>query len=145
MRAGSFDHLVGDGEQARRKGQTEYPGSVEVDHEFEFVRLHDRQIGWPLTFQNPGGIDADLAMRLGDARPVAHQAADIDKLPEGIDRRYPMVSSKRSDLNATIVGQWAAADQQCINRLLRKARKDRVQLAAGRGMQYIDLFLHGRR
>jgi hypothetical protein len=37
-----FDHLVGSGEQAWRKAEAECPGGVEVDHELEFDRLHDR-------------------------------------------------------------------------------------------------------
>ena len=38
----SFDHLVGNGEQPWRKAEAECPGGVEVDHELEFGRLHDR-------------------------------------------------------------------------------------------------------
>ena len=39
---GLFDHLVGNGEQPWRKAEAECLGSVEVDHELEFDRLHDR-------------------------------------------------------------------------------------------------------
>ena len=34
--AGSFDHLVGDGEHTRRNGEAERFGSREVDNELEF-------------------------------------------------------------------------------------------------------------
>src|SRR5262249_11165951 len=37
--AHSFDHLVGDGEQARRNGEVERPRCLQVDDELEFGRL----------------------------------------------------------------------------------------------------------
>jgi hypothetical protein len=40
-----FDHLVGAGEQRRRHGEAEGLGSFEVNHQLEFGRLLDRQIG----------------------------------------------------------------------------------------------------
>ena len=38
-----FDHLVGDCEYARRNSEAERPGSLEIDYQFEFGRLHDRE------------------------------------------------------------------------------------------------------
>src|ERR1700751_5234889 len=49
--AHSFDHLVGDGQHARRNGQTKRPGGLEVDDELELGRLLHRQIGRLGTFQ----------------------------------------------------------------------------------------------
>ncbi len=46
----SIDHLVGDRKDARRNGQAEGPGGLEVDHQLELGRLHDRQVGRLLTF-----------------------------------------------------------------------------------------------
>ena len=40
-----FDHLVGDGEQCRRNFEPERLGGLEIEHELEFGRLHDRQFG----------------------------------------------------------------------------------------------------
>ena len=39
-----FDQLVCDGEHARRNGEAERLGGLEVDHELEFGGLYDRQI-----------------------------------------------------------------------------------------------------
>ena len=40
-----FDHLVGDRKHARRNGQAEGPGSLEVDHQLEL----DRGLDWKLV------------------------------------------------------------------------------------------------
>ena len=46
-----FDHLVGARGKPRRYFQGECFGGLEVDHEFEFGRLHDRKIGRLLAFE----------------------------------------------------------------------------------------------
>src|SRR6266480_6838165 len=43
--AHSFDHLVGATEQRERDGEAERLGSLDVDDQLEFDRLHDRQVG----------------------------------------------------------------------------------------------------
>jgi hypothetical protein len=49
----SFDHLVG--EQLHRVGHfdAQCPGRLQVNDELEFGRLHHRQIGRFLAFENP--------------------------------------------------------------------------------------------
>ena len=42
---GSFDHLVGAGEDRWRDGDAELLGSLEIDDQLEGRRLLDRQIG----------------------------------------------------------------------------------------------------
>src|SRR5262245_28971136 len=98
-----FDRLIGNGEQPRREGEAEYLGGVEVDHELELGRLHDRQVGGLLALQNPSGIHTGLAICAGDARSVAHQAAGFGTIAPGIDRNHPMVGRQRNELYATVV------------------------------------------
>src|SRR5262249_59407467 len=71
-RAASLDHLVGNGEQPWREAQAECLGSVEVDHQLEFSRLHDRKVGRLLALENPAGVNAGQATRVSKARTVAH-------------------------------------------------------------------------
>ena len=66
-------------------------------HELEFGGLHDRQVGRLLALENPPGVDAGLAIGIGNAGPVAHQAAGHDGLALGIDRRQRMASRQRDD------------------------------------------------
>jgi hypothetical protein len=41
-----FDHLVGAGQERFGDDQPKRLGGLEIDDEFEFVRLLDRNIGW---------------------------------------------------------------------------------------------------
>ena len=52
MRVGSFDYLVGAGEQRRWHGEVERLSSLEIDDQLELGRLLDRKIGRISTFQN---------------------------------------------------------------------------------------------
>jgi hypothetical protein len=45
-----FDHLIGAREHRRRNFEAERFGRLEVDHQLEFGRLFDRQIGRVGTF-----------------------------------------------------------------------------------------------
>src|SRR5262249_25683080 len=67
-----FDHLVCDGEYARRNGEAERLGGVKVDHELELGRLHDRQVGGLGTLENAARVDAGLTIGIGKAGAVAH-------------------------------------------------------------------------
>ena len=55
-----------------------------------------------------------------------------------------MVSRQRNELNATVVEQRAGTYQQRINRLLRKPRKDRINVTAGGGLEDFDLLPDGQ-
>src|SRR5262245_17545759 len=74
-RAPLFDHLVGVSEQPVRHVEVECPGCLEVEHELEFGRLHYRQVGRLFALENAPGIDAGLAIGIGDAGSIADQPA----------------------------------------------------------------------
>ena len=63
-----------------RDGEAERLGGLEVDDQLDFGRLLDRQIGGLLALENPAGVDAGLAIGIGNARSVAHQAAGRGEL-----------------------------------------------------------------
>jgi hypothetical protein len=44
-----FDHLVGTSEQRRRHGDAQRLGGLQVDVQFDFSGLLDRQVGWLLA------------------------------------------------------------------------------------------------
>jgi hypothetical protein len=47
-----LDHLVSRGQQRFRDGEAEGFGGLEVDEEFGLARLHDRQVGWLVAFED---------------------------------------------------------------------------------------------
>jgi hypothetical protein len=47
-----FDHLIGDGEHARRDGEAECLGNLEIDDQFDFRGLLDRQVGRVVTLED---------------------------------------------------------------------------------------------
>src|SRR5437764_15374955 len=71
-KAALFDHLVGNGKQARRNGETERLRGREVDDELKPGRLHDRKVGWLFALEDTAGVNAGLMKRVGDAGSVAH-------------------------------------------------------------------------
>src|SRR6516162_10439975 len=70
-----LDHLVGYREHVRRDSEAKRLGSLHVDDQLKLARLHDRQVRWLRTIQDPGRIDADLAIGFGQTIAVAHQPA----------------------------------------------------------------------
>src|SRR5881227_3623207 len=58
--AHSLDHLVGASEQRQWDGDAQRTGSLEIDEQFDFRGLLDRQVGRLLALENPAGVDASL-------------------------------------------------------------------------------------
>ena len=98
-------------------------------HELEFGGLHDRQVGRLFALENPPGIDAGLAIGVGMAVSVAHQAAGHDILAQGIDRRQRMASRQRDELFPLREHEGAGADEQRADAALDQGRKGRIDVA----------------
>src|SRR5262249_28360192 len=71
----SFDHLVGEREQLRGHFEPESPRGLEVDQEFKFGGLHDREVRRPLAPEYATCVDATLAKCLTGVGTIRHQAA----------------------------------------------------------------------
>src|SRR5215468_6214104 len=72
-----LNHLVGASEQRRRNLDAERFRGVEVDHELEFRRLFDGQIGGFRALQDFVYIVRSHAEHVGQVRSIRHQAAEF--------------------------------------------------------------------
>src|SRR5262245_30870852 len=73
----SLDHLVGAGGERGRYFHPEDFCGLQIEDEFEFGGLLDRQICRLCAFENAPRIHADLTVYVGDIRAIAHQPARL--------------------------------------------------------------------
>src|SRR5262249_37950989 len=72
-------------------------GGLEVDDQLEFCRLLDGQLRGFLAFENTSGIDTELTVGLGTARPIAHQTTGPGKVTSRVHRGRPITGRKGDD------------------------------------------------
>src|SRR5262249_58869951 len=85
----SFDHLVGAGEQRRRHVEAERLGGRQIDHEIEFGRLLDRDIGWLGATQHLDDYPRSLTIDFSETRTVTREATLFRHVRPLIDCRQP--------------------------------------------------------
>jgi hypothetical protein len=95
-----------------RNVDAERLGGFHIDGHLKFGRLHNRQIGSLLTFENTGGINAGLTVCIGNAGRVAHQTAGSDIIAQVIDRGNSMSSRQSDNPFPTGVQEPAATAEQ---------------------------------
>ena len=71
-----------------------------------------RQVGRLLALEDAAGIDAGLAIRIGEAGAVAHQAAGLDELAQRIDRGHRVAGRQRDERSRRLVKNGSAVDEQ---------------------------------
>src|SRR5437764_731539 len=67
----SFNDLGGAGEDRWRDGEAEFLRGLQIDDQLEFRRLLNWQIRRLLPLEDPSGVNADLAIGICQARPIA--------------------------------------------------------------------------
>ena len=109
--------------------ETEHLGGLEVDDELEFRGLPDRQL--VRLAPESGRIVPAIAVSIGEAGPVAQQAADLHKLAQRIVRGNRMACRQRHDLVTPAREQGVADDQQPASILLNERRECCIDVARG--------------
>src|SRR5262249_50321382 len=140
-RAVSLDRLVGEREQLVWHRKTERLGGLKIDCQLEFGGLHHRQVGGLLPFKNSSGIDARLAVGMGNGGRVAHQAASRDGLAHLIDRRNPMLGRQRNKPLPVGVRERAATDEQGVSSALHECCKGCLDIAVAFDVEDDELLL----
>src|SRR5712671_2978098 len=82
-----FDHLIGASEQCGRHSKAECFGGLEIDNQFVFGRLLDRQIGRLRSLEDLAYVDRGAPIQIRKIRSVGHEAASLDVYPELEDSR----------------------------------------------------------
>src|SRR6516164_10073382 len=129
-----LNDLGGAGEDQWRHGQAELLSGVEVDDQLEGGRLLDRQVSGHRAFEDPSGVNAELAKGRSDARPIADQAPGSGEFTQCIDRRNGMARRQPDELLAPAGEEWLATDNEPVGMQLEEGRKSGVDFVFGAGL-----------
>src|SRR5262245_7974188 len=130
----SFNHLVGARLQREWNGEPQRLRGLEIDHQFEFRGLLDRQVGRLFAFENPPGVDAGEAIRIGNAGSVTDQPAGHYKLAQIIHGRHGMARRQLDQLIAPAAEECIAVEDYRVDTLLGEARKSGLDFAFAAGI-----------
>jgi hypothetical protein len=74
-----FDHLVGPSRQRKRDSDAERPRGLEVQEQFNFRALLDRQLARLFAFEDAASVGAGQTVRICKAAAIARQTAGRDE------------------------------------------------------------------
>src|SRR5438445_13369135 len=81
---------------------------LEIDDQFEFGRLQNRQVGRFGAIENLSSVNANLVIGIGEIGPVANQTPVCSKITRKIHHGNRMLR-RQCDESST------AANEECIN------------------------------
>src|SRR5262245_8445564 len=111
---------------------------LEVDQEFKFGGLHDREVPRPLALENATCVDATLAKCVTRVGTIRHQAAGQRKLALNSHGREMIASSECVDLIQSAEQKRIGGNCEHADFLLDESRKGGLQVAIGGGSEHKD-------
>src|SRR5262245_2593096 len=135
MRVGSFDDLVGAGEQGRRDFQSERFGNLEVDQELELCCLVDRQVGCVFALEDSGGVKSGAAIGVCNVVAITHQSTLRDPFAAEANVRDRFVRHQGDDLLTTNRKEWIGSDNKRVDAMLPERGESDVDLVGGTGIE----------
>src|SRR5262249_20391811 len=86
---------------------------LEVDHQFEPSRLHDRQVGRLRALENLTGHEAGLTMGVGPVYSVAHQAPGLRQIREIGNSRHSVAGCQHGKLLEPAAEENSTKNHEC--------------------------------
>src|SRR5215470_13186557 len=133
-----FDYLVGGREQFIRDRDTKRLCGFQVDDQMILLGLHYRQVGRLIALEDTADIDAGASIAVGQARPVADQAARQDEFSNREYRRYPVARRECGNQFATIVEKRIGGHDETAGADLRQRCESLIHIMLGAGVEHAN-------
>src|SRR2546425_12698375 len=96
--SGSSEHTVGTVADGFGNGEADGARGPEVDHQLEFCRRLDGQVGWLGALENSIHVHGCALAIVPRARAIGHEAPGLHRLSRRIDRWQPILRGERHEL-----------------------------------------------
>src|ERR1700704_832450 len=117
--AKSLDDPVDSQSEGRGNRHAKRPGGLEVDDEFELVRLLKGKVAGPRAFQDLVDVACGTAERVRHVRRIGHESAGFYILPNREHRRQPVLGRELYDHGSVRGREWADDREERVRTLLR--------------------------
>src|ERR1700738_4318724 len=138
-----LDHLVGDREEPRRKGQAERLGGLEVDSELELGWLLHRQVRGLGALEDLVNVAGGTPKQVNKIYPVGHEAAGCHKFPKSMNRRQ-LVRGREICNELPISERERVFDRnQSVRSLPSCSFECAIEVVRASNLQGVDLYRQG--
>src|SRR5215468_9276204 len=135
----SFDHLVGKRQKLVGNLEAKRLRGLEVNHQLELGRLHDRQGGRLGSFENLPGIHSDLAKCFGEVCAVGDEPPGRNVFAPIINRGNFEVCRQHDNLMKSAEEEWVCAYNECPASVLGERSESIIDVTFAAGVKDHEL------